>query len=40
MVVVVGGKRNGWKGKVAFDVRQDKLNQLIYAYGGNKEGSV
>jgi uncharacterized protein (TIGR02594 family) len=40
VVVFWRGKKNGWQGHVAFYVREDKLNHLIYAYGGNQDGSV
>ena len=33
-------KRSGWKGHVAFFIKEDKTNGLIYAYGGNQEGRV
>ncbi len=40
VVVFWRGKRNGWQGHVAFYVKEDKQNNLIYAYGGNQDGSV
>lgn len=33
-------KRSGWQGHVAFFIKEDKINGLIYAYGGNQEGRV
>ncbi len=33
-------KRSGWQGHVAFFIKEDKTNGMIYAYGGNQEGRV
>ena len=33
-------RRNGWQGHVAFFIKEDKSNGLIYAYGGNQDGKV
>lgn len=33
-------KKNGWQGHVAFFIKEDKVHNLIYAYGGNQGGSV
>ena len=40
VVVFWREKRNGWQGHVAFFIKEDKVNHLIYAYGGNQGGSV
>jgi uncharacterized protein (TIGR02594 family) len=40
VVVFWRGKKNGWQGHVAFYIKEDKENNLIYAYGGNQDGTV
>jgi len=40
IVVFWRGKKSGWQGHVAFYVREDLKNNLVYVYGGNQEGSV
>jgi uncharacterized protein (TIGR02594 family) len=33
-------KQKGWQGHVGFFIKEDKVNNLVYVYGGNQGGTV